>query len=362
MVSNRLAFAALAIACVGAAAGGGYLALRRNAAPPPAATSTVPSAVSAAADRSVQETEGIVGHASKAPASAAAPTATSTRGEEVATPAPVRRADAGVPVPTGPRVVKSRSSDRTGRDPLPTLERWWPSGDSANIPSSTPAAVPSNVPPVSAPAAQAASTSPDNTAAVVPRADEPPASEPARAPEPPEMAVEELAVPADSVIGLRTETIISSERALVEDSVEASVTRDVHVGNKIAIPAGARALGSVTEVERGGKFKERARLGIRFHTLVLTDGTRLPISTEAIYREGEAPGNQGAARISASAVGGAILGAILGGPKGAVIGATTGAGAGSAAVAAGDRNAATLPPGTAMTVRLLSPVTVTIEK
>jgi hypothetical protein len=33
------------------------------------------------------------------------------------------------------------------------------------------------------------------------------------------------------------------------------------------------------QVERGGKFKERARLGIRFHTLVLADGTiaRIPL-------------------------------------------------------------------------------------
>jgi hypothetical protein len=31
-------------------------------------------------------------------------------------------------------------------------------------------------------------------------------------------------------------------------------------------------------------------------------------------------------------------------------------------VAAGDRNAATLPAGTPMTVRILSPITVTIEK
>ena len=55
--------------------------------------------------------------------------------------------------------------------------------------------------------------------------------------------------------------------------VEARVLRDVRVGNAVAIPAGSRALGSVMLVERGGKFKERARLGIRFHTLVLADGT-----------------------------------------------------------------------------------------
>ena len=44
------------------------------------------------------------------------------------------------------------------------------------------------------------------------------------------------------------------------------------------------------------------------------------------------------------------------------IGAAAGAGAGAAAVAAGDRNAATLPAGTPMTVRIVQPVTVTTDK
>ena len=82
-------------------------------------------------------------------------------------------------------------------------------------------------------------------------------------------------IPRDSVIGLQTETHVSSETARVEDRVEARVTRDVKVGDRVAVPAGARALGSVALVERGGKFKERARLGVRFHTLVLADGTRV---------------------------------------------------------------------------------------
>ena len=115
------------------------------------------------------------------------------------------------------------------------------------------------------------------------------------------------------------------------------MTRDVKVGDRVAIPAGSRAIGSVMQVERGGKFKERARLGIRFHTLVLADGTRVPISTETIYRDGEAPGNSSAAKVGGAAVGGAIIGAILGGAKGAAIGATAGAGGGTAAVMAGDR-------------------------
>ena len=174
--------------------------------------------------------------------------------------------------------------------------------------------------------------------------------------------MEELVVSAQTVIGLQTETRLSSETARVEDRVDARVTRDVRVGDRVAIPSGAHAIGSVVQVERGGKFKERARLGIRFHTLVLADGTRVPISTETIYRDGEAPGNNSAAKVGGAAVGGAIIGAILGGAKGAAIGATAGAGGGTAAVMAGDRQAATLPAGTPMTVRVLQPVTVTIDK
>ena len=178
--------------------------------------------------------------------------------------------------------------------------------------------------------------------------------------EPPAKLFQELVVPADSVIGLQIENTISSEHARIEDRVDVRVTRDVRAGDRVAIPAGSRALGSVTFVERGGKFKERARLGIRFHTLVLSDGTRVPISTDTIYRDGEAPTS--AQKIGGGAVAGAILGAIMGGAKGAAIGATAGAGAGTAVTAAGDRSAATLPAGTAVTARILSPVTVTIEE
>jgi hypothetical protein len=239
-------------------------------------------------------------------------------------------------------VVRESRSSAARQDPAPTLTSSWPSNAAQQ-------------PPVTPPA-----PAPDNPALA--RPEERPVQETPRAPEPPQKTFEDLVVSSDSVIGLQIETRISSETARVEDRVEARVTRDVKVGDRIAIPAGSRAIGTVTQVERGGKFKERARLGIRFNSLVMADGTRLPINTETIYRDGEAPGNSSAAKVGGGAVGGAILGAILGGAKGAAIGATAGAGGGTAAVMASDRKEATLAIGTPMTVRIVSPVTVTIEK
>jgi len=350
MPSNRLAFAALAIACIGAAAGGGYLASKQNAVPAPAsaqvqaplpeaptpvttATALPATATAERPSQAVQETESVVADtASRTPASTAGSVSRTTVAKRAEPPARTGATREGRPV--------------ARQEQPPALTSSWPSSAATQAP-----AVPSTPTPAAA----------DNTTPAQ-RPEERAAQETPRASEPPQKTFEELVVSSDSVIGLQTENRISSETARVEDRVEARVTRDVKVGDRVAIPAGSRAIGSVMQVERGGKFKERARLGIRFHTLVLADGTRLPISTETIYRDGEAPGNGSAAKVGGAAVGGAILGAILGGAKGAAIGGTAGAGAGTAAVMAGDRSAATLPAGTSMTVRILSPVTVTTEK
>jgi type IV secretory pathway VirB10-like protein len=191
--------------------------------------------------------------------------------------------------------------------------------------------------------------------------DEPRGLDPGPAPEPVRQA-QELVVSADSVIGLQLDTNVSSDNARVEDRVEAHVVRNVSVGGTIAIPAGARVIGTVAVVERGGKVKDRARLGIKFNTLMLADGTRLPITTETVYRMGDPPSNGSAKKIGGGAAAGAILGAIIGGAKGAAIGGTVGAGAGTAAVMAGDPNAASFRSGTDVTARILSPISIIVEK
>ena len=337
MLSNRLAFAALAVACIGAAAGGGYLATRQNTVPAPMSAQSQPAVApqaapalaaptAAAPAKPVQETEAVVGDASSR---AVAPVAKSNA---------AKPAEPQMRAPVAPRDNHPAGTVAHHQQPATALPNMA-------------------APQTPMPAAPA----PVEVAPPAPRVEERTAPEPVRAPEPPARSFEELVVSSDSVIGFQTETRISSETARVEDRIEGRVTRDVRVGDRVAIPAGTKIIGSVMQVDRGGKVKERAHLGIRFHTLVLADGTRLPISTETISRDGESPKASSSQKIGGAAVGGAILGAILGGGKGMAIGAGVGAGAGGAAVAASDRNAATLPAGTAMTVRILQPITVTTE-
>lgn len=332
MVSNRLALVALATACIGAAGAGGYLATRHNvaniAAPEASASTAIP--------QPVKETEALISAAAK-PAS-----------ETEQTPATATLATPAISAPANKPGVQPRAMSQTPKPAAsasrqsvpPTLDRSWPSSQSQTPATTSPA---------------------ENQPPGVTRSEEHPQDTP-RAPEPPAKTFQELVVAADSVVGLRTDTSLSSERARVEDRVEAHVVRDVRVGGEVAIPAGARALGTVVVVDRGGKFKERARLGIRFQTLVLADGTRLPITTETIYRFGNPPTNKSAAKIGGGAVVGAIIGGIIGGGKGAAIGATTGAGAGTASVMTSDADVAVFPAGAEVTARILSPVTVTVER
>jgi hypothetical protein len=335
MELNKLVFGGLALGCLAAAGAGGYLAARQGAPETTVAAASAPAASvapPALGDKPVAESEGVIA------------------------PEPA------VPAVSAPAVATERRPAETVRRAAPVVERRTETRRALARPAPAASRAPVDAPPASA---STPSTSPGMW-------ETRPAVEPERAPAPivepeppappaaPEML--DLVVPADAVLGLQIERTVTSETARVEDRVEARVTRDIRVGDRVAIPAGSVVQGSVTDVERGGKVKTRARLGIRFHTVVLADGSRLNIKTDSVLREGSSPTNESAAKIGGAAVGGAILGAILGGGKGAVIGGTVGAAGGTAATMAGSRNAAVLNAGTTVSVRVQQPVTVTVEK
>ena len=352
MLRNRLSFVLLAAGCLAAAAAGGYYAVRLSA---PATTTTAATPAQGIAEAAPAKT---------VPAEAAEPAASPATAEQAAAsetpgtrkpaervrPAPVERMAAAEPAR---RRATERAVEETRRAPRqmasaapvygpiagshPIGANGWPALEQ-ELPSRNPAP--------------------------------PPAADPAPAPSADAMAdadadlkpIEQFVISADSVIGLVIDSPLSSETARVEDEVNAHVSRDVKVGDKVAIPAGTAVRGTVIEVDHGGKFRDRARLGIQFDTIRMADGSELPIRTDTIFRDGEAPGDAASRKIGASAVAGTILGAIFGGARGALIGGATGAAGGTAMVEAGGQRPATFPPGATVTVRLRTAVTVTNEK
>ena len=349
MLTKPIAVVGLVVGVIVAAGAGAYLAVRQNAAAPPQLVEA--DAESVTSGLASTEPGEPVGSAVEA-TEAAVDTLETAVSDDILTPTPVHETPRREPVaaaptpavvdPTTVTVAEAPPADpapvQTARADLPAVEGWTrpeatePFPETAPEPSET-AAITTNIGSIDSPA-----------------------------PEPvPEFV--ELEIAADSVIGLQVDTAVSTRTARVEDTVEARVTRDVLVADQVAVPAGTRMLGSVVLVEKGGKLRDAARLGVRFHTLVLDDGLQVPVVTETIYREGRSRGSDSIAKIGGAAVGGAILGAIFGGGRGAAIGGSIGAAGGTAAALNnGEAEPAGLPPGTRLTVRLSRPVAVAVER
>jgi hypothetical protein len=331
MSTRLLIIAVVGAACIAAAAAGGFVAVRMDRANRALADVGAPNP----------------------------PPRTATGGG--AMPA-VPQADPSSP-PPAPVASPPPAATRTTR-PAPATETAKEKGKPIHAPK-VPGAV-AAAPQVVAPPAPDP-TAPPPPAPVPAAATMPPPPDPAALtadvpPVDPKPAFEEITVKTDSVIGLALDKAVSSDVAKVEDRVTARVTRDVTVDGRVAIPSSARLEGVVALIQRGGKFKDQARIGVRFTTLYLPDNTKLSIQTDTLFRDGDPPANEATSRVGASAVIGAILGAVVGGKKGAAVGAAAGAGGGAAAVAAGHSNAATIPSGVPMTVRLAAPVTVTVAR
>ena len=375
MLTKPIAVVGLVVGVIMAAGAGAYLAVRQNAVDPAqlveagtgsatyGLTSSEPSGSEATA---VEATDAVVDNPEAVSTKIGTPSGVreTPRGEPVAappptppappsTPAPAAWASSPVPEPT-PAVSEPATTTLAGAaaeaaqaDPapvqtaqadLPTVEGWTRTEATEPSPETVPKPI------------EVASISTNGGSIDDPE------------PEPPLPSFVELEIAADSVIGLQVDTAVSTRTAEVEDTVEARVTRNVLVADQVAVRAGTRMLGSVVLVEQGGKLRNAARLGVRFHTLVMEDGLQVPVVTETIYREGRSQGSNSVAKIGGATVGGAILGAIFGGGRGAAIGGSIGAAGGTAAALSGEAEPAGLPPGARLTVRLSRPVTVTVEQ
>jgi len=330
MSARTVVLAVVGTGCIIAAGVGGFVAMRVSA--------------PARGAEAIQQTPAVVAPAPAAatPASDWAAVATPPAPVDV-TPAPAAHAEPAAPTPK-PRADAPRQSSSTPKVQTPAAP--------APAPQPTPE-----------PTLPAAATTPVPTPAAADALPPPPPDDAVPPPtETPKPRFEALTVVENSVIGIHLAQTISSATAKVEDKVTAKVTRDVMVDGRTAIPAGSTLEGNVSYVNPGGKFKERARLGIKFTALLLPDNTRQPIQTEALFRDGEAPAGEATSKVGASAAIGAILGAVIGGKKGAAIGTAAGAAGGTAAVAAGGKNDAVFVANAPLTVRLTSPVTLMIER
>jgi hypothetical protein len=159
---------------------------------------------------------------------------------------------------------------------------------------------------------------------------------------------------------LELTTALSSETAQIETPVTARLRQAVVVDGYTALPAGSIVTGTVTDVDRAGRVKGRARLAFRFNQIQVR-GEREELRTNPVAFEAEATKGEDATKIGAGAGIGAIVGGIVGGGKGAAKGGAIGGAAGTGVVLATRGKEVELASGTDITATLAQPTTVRVQ-
>ena len=85
------------------------------------------------------------------------------------------------------------------------------------------------------------------------------------------------AAAAETSVLLRLETSISTRTAQVGDAVHMRTASKFSVGGE-PIPIGSYTRGVITRSQRPGRIHGRGELGIRIDSIVLADGTMLPVT------------------------------------------------------------------------------------
>ena len=233
--------------------------------------------------------------------------------------------------------------------------------------SAEPAAAPAiSAPPAAtaAPGAAARSAATPAPAARTPAATiSAPAAARAAAPAPsapPAPVFTDVTVPSGTTLAIELETSHSADTSRVEDAVRGVLRRALVVDGVEVVPAGAALTGHVTAADRAGRVKGRARLVLRFSSVVIDDSDTA-ITTAAIAREAAATKKADAAKIGIGAGAGAVIGAIAGGKKGAVVGGAVGAGAGTGVVLATRGDDVTLAAGARVSTTLSQSLVVRVR-
>jgi hypothetical protein len=183
------------------------------------------------------------------------------------------------------------------------------------------------------------------------------ASSPDQKPSIPFLAPKPILVEAGTPIEVTVDESVSSKTSNPGDHFAASLAAPVTVGDKIVIPSGAKAVGTVIDAKSAGKFKGNAAISVTLNT-VTVNGEKYPVRATSITEAGKGRGKRTAVGAGGGAAVGAIVGALAGGGKGAAIGAGAGAGAGTAGAAFTGNRDITIPAETRLRFKLKEPLEV----
>jgi hypothetical protein len=149
-------------------------------------------------------------------------------------------------------------------------------------------------------------------------------------------------VPSGTPIIVTLDQSVSSKDAETGQTLDGSVSQDVMIKGKRAIPRGSRVQLSVADVQASGRLSGVAKLWLKIDSIEVK-GKTYRTATRWSGQTGENHNKRNVVAIGGGSALGAMIGGIAGGGKGALIGAAAGAGAGTVGAAATGKKDITFP-------------------
>jgi hypothetical protein len=169
-----------------------------------------------------------------------------------------------------------------------------------------------------------------------------------------------LTLPAGTVIRVRVDEWLSTDRNLIGDSFSAVLSEPIVVNGWVVARRGQAQTGRVALVNKG-HGGGTSQLGVELPDLTLVDGQQLHLQTQLFQTSAGTSHDRDAAVIGTTTIAGAVIGAIAGRGTGAAIGAGVGATAGIIGVMSTPGKPTVIPPETVLSFRLQAPVTISTE-
>jgi hypothetical protein len=167
-----------------------------------------------------------------------------------------------------------------------------------------------------------------------------------------------LTIPAGTILLIRINDYLSSDRTRIGDHFSAVLENPIVVNGWVVARRGQVLVGQVKEARKAGRIKGTSELGIELTDMSVVDGRQVPILTELWKGSGGTSHGQDAATIGTTTGLGALIGAAADWGTGAAIGAGAGAAAGIGAVLLTRGRPTILEPEEQLSFRLVDPVRV----
>jgi hypothetical protein len=177
-----------------------------------------------------------------------------------------------------------------------------------------------------------------------------------QAPPPAQPLPNTLTIPAGTVLVIRTNDFLSTDKNQVGDQFTAVLDQPLVVNGWVVARRGQVLIGKVKDVRKAGRIKGTSELGVELTDITVVDGRQLPILTELWKGSGGTSHGQDAATVATTTGVGALIGAAADWGRGAAIGAGAGAAAGIGAVLLTRGRPTVLYPEDQLSFRLVDPV------